>query len=198
MSILLTGFEPFAGDTVNPSAELVTRLAGEFAAEVLPVEFAAIKTAIPALLMTHQPSAVVCLGLSNSASGLTLERIAVNLADARIADNSGSQPVDEPVLSGGPVAYFTTLPVKRMLSAILTAGVPGELSMSAGSYVCNAAMYHFLHAAAALPEDLRPRCGFIHVPQEETLDLDAQERGLRAALACVLDTELHYPSGSLD
>lgn len=196
--MLLTGFEPFAGESRNPSAELAGRLADVARTAVLPVEFAPLRERLAGLMEETRPSAVVCLGLSGTASGLTFERVAVNLVDARIPDNAGAQPVDEPVVAGGPTGYITTLPVKAMLRAARVAGVPGELSLSAGSYACNALMYLALHAAAALPEGSRPRCGFIHVPSEQRLSLDAQERGLRAALGALYATEEHYPAGSLD
>ena len=100
--ILVTGFEPFGGDDVNPSAELVARLRGEVATAVLPVEFEALRELVPALLAEHHPSHVVCLGLSGRATGLTLERVALNLADARIPDNAGHQPIDQSIVPDGP------------------------------------------------------------------------------------------------
>ena len=194
---LVIGFEPFGGSDRNPSAELITRIEGEAITVVLPVEFDAVRKLVPDLLVEHGPTHVVCLGLSGRASGLTLERIAVNLIDARIPDNAGDQPVDRPVIPGGPAARFSTLPVKAMLRAVQATGVPGELSLSAGSYVCNALLYHVLHAAAVFPRNTRPRCGFIHVPSEDILDLDSQERGLRAALSHLEVTETHFADGAL-
>jgi len=198
VKILVTGFEPFGGSDHNPSEELITRVEGEFATVVLPVEFGTVRRLVPALLAEHTPTHVVCLGLSGRASGLNVERVAVNLIDARIPDNAGAQPVDRPVVPGGPAARFATLPVKAMLRAVHATGVPGELSLSAGSYVCNALFYLVLHEAAALPRDSRPRCGFIHVPPEETLDLDSQERGLRAVLNHLDAPEAHFADGALD
>lgn len=197
MTVLVTGFDPFAGASANPSAELAGRLSDIAVTAVLPVEFGLLGRLLGDLLEEARPSAVVCLGLSEASRGLTFERVAVNLVDARIADNAGVQPVDEQVVPGGPAGYFTTLPVKAMVRAAHAAGVPGELSLSAGSYACNALMYLALHAAAMLPERSRPRCGFVHVPSEPTLSLDAQERGLRAALRVVHADEEHYPAGSL-
>lgn len=195
--MLVTGFEPFAGASVNPSSELARRLSDIAVTAALPVEFGPLERLLGDLLEEVRPSAVVCLGLSQGCRGLTFERVAVNLVDARISDNAGVQPVDQPVVAGGPTGYFTTLPVKAMASAVRAAGIPAELSLSAGSYACNALMYLALHAAAALPERSRPRCGFVHVPSEPTLSLDAQERGLRAALRVVHAHEEHYPAGSL-
>jgi len=194
---LVTGFEPFGGSDRNPSAELITRLVGEVITVVLPVEFDAVRKLVPNLLAEHRPTHVVCLGLSGCATGLTLERVAINLIDARIPDNAGEQPVDRPVVPGAPAARFSTLPVKAMLRAVQATGIPGELSLSAGSYVCNALFYHVLHAAAAFPRDIRPRCGFIHVPSEDAVDLDSQERGLRAAMAHLDVSEIHFADGEL-
>ena len=197
MKTLVTGFEPFGGSDRNPSAELITRIEGEAVTAVLPVEFDALRKLVLDLLAEHRPTHVVCLGLSGRASGLTLERVAINLIDARIPDNAGDQPVDRPVIPGGPAARFSTLPVKTMLRAVQATGVPGELSLSAGSYVCNALFYHVLHVAAAFPQNTRPRCGFIHVPSEDILDLDSQERGLRASLSHLEVTETHFADGAL-
>lgn len=194
---LVTGFEPFGGSDRNPSAELTARLGAEAATAVLPVEFGALRQLVPELLAEHNPTHVVCLGLSGRATGLTLERVAVNLIDARIPDNTGERPVDLPVVPGGPAARFVTLPVKAMLRAVQASGVPGELSLSAGSYACNALLYLMLHEAAALPQEPRPRCGFIHVPPEDVLDLDSQERGLRAALGHLDVPEIHFADGEL-
>ena len=129
--------------------------------------------------------------------GLLVERVGLNLVDARIPDNAGVQPVDEPVVPGGPAAYLVSLPVKAMLAGIREAQVPAELSLSAGTYVCNALLYQVLHQAHQLPPDQRPRCGFIHLPPAATVSLDRQERGLRAALARVDSAEPGLPGGFL-
>ena len=196
--ILVTGFEPFGGDDVNPSAELVARLRGEVATAVLPVEFEALRELVPALLAEHHPSHVVCLGLSGRATGLTLERVALNLADARIPDNAGHQPIDQSIVPDGPAARFVTLPVKAMFKSLLETSIPAELSLSAGSYVCNTLLYLMLHEADRILAQRRPRCGFIHVPPVGVLGLDAQERGLRAALRQVGAPEMHVAEGALD
>ena len=137
----MTGFEPFGGSDRNPSAELTARLGADAVTAVLPVEFEALRKLVPELLAEHQPTHVVCLGLLGRATGLTLERVAVNLIDARIPDNAGERPVDLPVVPDGPAARFVTLPVKAMLRAVQETGVPGELSLSAGSYACNECHY---------------------------------------------------------
>ncbi len=198
VTILLTGFEPFAGAASNPSEELVRRFSSETATEVLPVEFEALGRRVPELLARHRPRHVVCLGLSAGATGLTFERVGINLIDARIPDNSGAQPVDVPVVDSGPAAHFTSLPVKAMMRAVRKVGVPADSSLSAGSYACNALLYLMLHHSSLELAGSRFRAGFIHLPPVEVLSLDAQERGLRAALARVDDQEMHYSEGALD
>ena len=195
MRLLVTGFELFGGAASNPSADLVGRLAGEVATAVLPVELEPLPGLVAELLARHQPSHVVCLGLSARAGGLLVERVGLNLVDARIPDNAGRQPVDQPVVPGGPAAYFSTLPVKAVRAAVRGVNVPAELSLSAGTYVCNALLYQVLHHAAQQPEP--PRCGFIHVPPTSVLPLDQQDRGVRAALASVDAAELTTAAGSL-
>ena len=197
MKTLVTGFEPFGGFNRNPSAELITRLEGDAITVVLPVEFEAVRKLIPDLLAEHCPTHVVCLGLSGCATGLTLERVAINLIDARIPDNAGDQPVDRPVIPGAPAARFSTLPVKAMLRAVQATGIPGELSLSAGSYVCNALLYHVLHASAAFTRDIRPICGFIHVPSEDAAALASLDRGHRAAMPQLDISVFHFANGGL-
>ncbi len=196
MSILITGFEPFAGATINPAAELAGRLAADYVTAILPVDFQALTPRLAELLSQHRPTAVVSLGLSATATALTYERVAINLIDAAIPDNRGAQPVDVQVVAAGPSAHFTTLPVKAMAQATRQAGVSAELSLSAGSYACNAVMYLSLDLTSSWSPP--PRCGFIHVPPLSVMDLDTQERGLRAGLAQIEATEVHHPGGALD
>ncbi|MBQ0943942.1 pyroglutamyl-peptidase I [Ideonella sp. 4Y16] len=195
--LLLTGFEPFAGDTLNPSWELARRLDGErfgawtVRARCLPCRF----DTAPAVLgqaLADEPAAVVCLGLAGSRAALSVERVAVNLVDARIPDNDGVRPTDQPVVAGAPSAYFSRLPVKAMVHAARQTGVPAELSLSAGSFVCNQIFYTLLHALQHRPSI---PAGFVHVPRlpdmpggdgpGRPLPLDDQWRGLRAMLAAV-------------
>jgi pyroglutamyl-peptidase len=166
-TVLLTGFEPFAGDRANPSGEAVRLVADRWdgpellVTDVLPVAFGAAADRMRALIARHEPDVVVATGLAGGRSAVTPERVAINLADARIPDNSGSQPIDEPVVAGGPDARFATLPVKAIAAAIVGAGIPSAVSYSAGTFVCNDVMY------VALDEASRRdgmRAGFIHVP----------------------------------
>lgn len=169
-TLLLTGFDPFGGDRVNPSLQIAQALHGQHIAGLqvvaacLPTVFA---TALPVLeqaIARWQPSLIVCLGQAGGRTALGLERIGINLQDARIPDNAGAQPIDTPVVPGGPAAYFATLPVKAMRQAVLRAGVPCELSFTAGSFVCNHVLYGLLHHLAQQPPAGRARGGFVHVP----------------------------------
>lgn len=168
-TLLLTGFEPFAGDTVNPSGDAVRAVAERWTGsdrlitEVLPVTFDGAIARMAALLDEHRPDVVLATGLAGGRTAVTPERIAVNLADARIPDNVGHRPQDAAVVEGGPAAYFATLPVKAISAALGAAGIPSTLSHTAGTFVCNATMYAALHAT----EGTATRAGFIHLPWAE-------------------------------
>lgn len=166
-AVLLTGFEPFGGDAVNPSGEAVRLVAERWpgpetlVTAVLPVEFAAAAERLRELIAAHTPDLVIATGLAGNRSAVTPERIAVNLLDARIPDNGGFQPIDEPSVAGAPAAYFSTLPVKAMAAAIADAGVAASVSHSAGTFVCNHVMFVALDEAARRSGT---RAGFVHVP----------------------------------
>jgi pyroglutamyl-peptidase len=162
--VLLTGFAPFGGELVNPSWQAVSLLATrrEVAAVELPCAFAESLPALRAAIEGHRPELVVCVGQAGGRPDVTPERVAVNLVDARIPDNAGDQPIDLPVIPGGPVGYFTTLPVKACVAAIRDAGVPASVSQTAGSFVCNQVFYGLMHLLAT--EFPGVRGGFVHVP----------------------------------
>lgn len=168
--VLLTGFDPFGGETLNPSWLAVRQLAGRqiadhrIVAAQLPTVFGASLDALRALLAEHDPSLVICVGQAGGRGALSLERIAINVDDARIPDNAGEQPVDRPVVPAGPAGYFTKLPIKSMLLALLRAGIAAEVSQTAGTFVCNHVFYGLLHELASRPELRDVRGGFIHVP----------------------------------
>lgn len=174
--VLLTGFEPFAGDASNPSWEAVSALDGarvggrRIIAKCLPVTFVGAPRALTARLSEHQPALVLCTGLDASRSAVYLERVAVNLADASMADNDGFRPVDIPLWKSGPAAYFATAPLKAMRRGLQKLGCPTDISYSAGTYVCNATFYRLMRALKRRPD---ARGGFIHVPQPR---LEAIER----------------------
>jgi pyroglutamyl-peptidase len=167
-TIVLTGFDPFGGDTVNPSTAIAQALHGQriaghaVVAAQLPTAFGAAQEGLRALVQQHQPALVLCLGQAGGRAALSIERVAINLVDARIPDNQGQQPVDAPVLAQGPAAYFATVPVKAMLQAVRACGLPGEVSLSAGSFVCNAVFYGLMHHLAQTHPGVRG--GFVHVP----------------------------------
>lgn len=197
MRILVTGFAPFAGGTWNPSWEAVRllpdRIAGaELVKRELPVVFGAAGEALTGAIEQERPERVLCVGLAGGRTGLAVERVALNLRDASVPDNAGNQPVDVPVFPDGPAAYFATLPVKAMVREICAAGVSAALSYTAGTYVCNDALYTLLYRAEHSYPSLRG--GFLHVPyaaeQEEaqrypSLPLAELVRGLTAALTAI-------------
>jgi pyroglutamyl-peptidase len=165
--VLLTGFEAFDGATSNPSREAVALLHGKqiegrrIIGACLPVSFKRGPQELRKLLRKYDPAMVLCVGLAASRSHLSLERVAVNLADARIADNDGEQPLDAPIVKHAPAAYFSSVPVKAMVSRLRGRGFKAEVSYSAGTYVCNAVFYALMHALRRRPG----ACGgFIHVP----------------------------------
>jgi pyroglutamyl-peptidase len=171
-TVLLTGFEPFGGASFNPSAEIAQRLHGQDLADhrvigaVLPCVFGKATVQLQRLIESHRPAVVICLGLAAGRVAITPERIAINLADARIADNAGQQPVDQPVVRGGPAAYWSRLPVKAIAAVLRAHGIPAEVSQSAGTFVCNHVFYALMHHLARNPS--RRKGGFIHVPEVAT------------------------------
>src|ERR1700726_2373393 len=167
MQALVTGFEPFGGDPVNPAGEALRRLpprlgALALATRLLPTAFGRALDALENAVMASAPDMVLCVGLAGGRAALSLERVAINIDDARIADNSGRQPIDLPVVVGGPDAYFATLPIKAAVAALRDAGLPAIVSNSAGTFLCNHVFYGLMHLAATGAG--RFRGGFLHVP----------------------------------
>lgn len=168
--VLLTGFDPFNGARINPSWQAVRALHGKqvlshrLVAAQLPTEFGAALNRLDALLARWQPELVVCVGQAGGRDALSLERVAINLIDAPIADNAGDRPVDMPVVLGGPAAYFSTLPVKAASAALQRAGLAAEVSHTAGTFVCNQVFYGLMHRLATRAELAHVRGGFVHVP----------------------------------
>ena len=173
MKVLVTGFEPFAGASLNPSGEIVKRLSGEnFVTAVLPVTYEGAAAELMRLVREHQPSAVVCLGQAEGRSTISFERVAINLDDASLADNDGVTRVDQPIDPSGPDAYFTTLPVRELVDAVKETEVPASLSLSAGTFVCNHIFYELQKALAGTGV----RSGFVHVPlmDEQAADFEGK------------------------
>jgi pyroglutamyl-peptidase len=175
MNILLTGFEAFGGESINPAWEVVQRLQGEriaghaIHARQLPCAFGASIQELEKQIAELRPAIVLALGQASGRTGLELERIAINVDDARIPDNTGRQPIDEPVIAGGPAAYFSGLPIKAIVQALRAAGLPAGVSQSAGTFVCNHLFYGMMHLAAnqdVTKATRHPgmRCGFMHIP----------------------------------
>ena len=210
-TVLLTGFAPFDGDAVNPSWQAARALHGRriaghrVTARELPVAFGDSLKALRAAILETRPAVVVCVGLAASRRAISLERIAVNLDDARIPDNAGRKPIDVPVVRAGPAAYFSTLPVKAIRAAIEATGMPAEVSQSAGTYVCNHVFYGLMHALRRRP---RVRAGFVHVPPavaagaagSEGLPLAAIVDALRITIATTLSTgeDVRVSAGAID
>jgi pyroglutamyl-peptidase len=211
--ILLTGFEPFGGESVNPSWQIARALDGETVAGArvhalcLPTAFGAALDALRAGLARHGPTLVLALGQAGGRTELSIERVAINVDDARIPDNAGAQPVDTPIVPDGPAAYFSTLPIKAIVAALRAQGVPAAVSQTAGTFVCNHVFYGLQHALAGTAV----RSGFVHVPYlpaqvherpgTPCLPLGTMIEGVRIALrtaATHTGADLRAADGALD
>lgn len=166
---LLTGFEPFGGESENPSWQAIKWLLDRHADVVgveLPCVYAAAAERLTEAVASYQPDVVICVGQAGGRAAVTPERIAVNLDDSEAPDNAGEVRHEQVIVPGGPAAYFSGLPVREIVAAIAAAGIPAETSRSAGGYVCNHAFYRLMHLIAT--ERPRMRGGFIHVPYADT------------------------------
>lgn len=204
--ILLTGFEPFDGAARNPSADAVQAVAAgydgphDLRVATLPVAFAASARLLRALVTQHSPDAVIATGLAGGSPRIAVERIGVNLMDARIPDNDGAQPIDAPSETDGPAARFATLPVKRLVQVLTADGLPAQLSLSAGSYVCNHVLYT---ALGAVPRGVP--AGFVHLPWSTGtapagaphLSEEELARAVRLVVDHALDAEVQESGGSI-
>ena len=208
--VLITGFDAFGGDALNPSWLVAQALHGRqiaghrVVAAQLPTVFGASARELAGLLARHRPALVVCTGLAAGRAGLSLERVAININDARIADNANAQPVDTPVVPGGPAAYFSTLPIKAMLATLQQAGVAAEVSQTAGTFVCNHVFYALMHLLATRRALRTTRGGFIHVPAlpdqaAVSMQMEDMVRGLQLALRCALTQtqDLRHGAGAI-
>ncbi|MGS0754539.1 pyroglutamyl-peptidase I [Roseateles sp. GG27B] len=210
--ILLTGFEPFGGESINPSWELARALDGHaigeatVAARLMPCVFGSALHELHRALAQTRPVLVLALGQAGGRSELSLERVAINLDDARIPDNAGAQPIDEPVLAGGPTAYFTSLPIKAMVAGLRAAGIPASVSQTAGTFVCNHLFYGLQHQL----QGSGVRSGFMHIPLlpeqaasmsgQASMALPVMQAGVRLALELALQhtVDLRQTGGSLN
>ena len=201
MRILITGFEPFGGQSINPSWEVARALDGlpglpaQLRAVQLPCVFAQAASVLTRALDDMQADVVLALGQAQGRSDMSVERVAINVMDARIADNAGEQPIDQPVVAGGPAAYFSTLPIKHLVARMQAAGFPASVSQTAGTFVCNQVFYALQHALAGRGV----RSGFVHLPllPEQaahwpgpplpSMPLGTQVAALTCALRCLCD-----------
>jgi pyroglutamyl-peptidase I len=202
--LLITGFQPFDGESVNPALEVAKGLQGKtingyevIALEIPVVRFEALK-AVQAAIEELQPDAVITIGQAGGRPDITVERVGINIDDFRIPDNKGNQPIDEPVVTGGPVAYWATLPIKKMVANVKAQGIPASVSNSAGTYVCNHLLYGLLHYLTTQGKTAIP-AGFIHIPylpeqmavrsgkdaQVATMSLDTLLKGFEAMIAAL-------------
>lgn len=196
IDVLLSGFAPFDGAATNESWEavreavpaLVARGVDAEAVE-LPVEFGTASERLEEAVRGLRPRLVVAVGLAAGRTAITPERVAINIRDARIPDNAGASPVDEPVVPGAPVGRFSTLPVKAMVAALTADGVPAAVSQTAGTYVCNDVFYALQHLLATDPALEGIRGGFVHVPSADVVDSPAAARALVRMVEVALSTE---------
>jgi len=214
-TVLLTGFEPFGGEALNPSQQVLQALQGwqpapgvQVQTQLLPCVFGAAIEALQAAMLRTQPAIVIALGQAASRDEVTVERIAINVDDARIPDNAGVQPIDRPVVAGAPVAYFASLPIKAIVAALRAEGLPASVSQTAGTFVCNHVFYGLAHAIATRHAGVRG--GFIHLPclPEQTdalagragLPLATLVQAVRIAVQATLDhaVDLHAGGGAID
>lgn len=198
-TILVTGFEPFEGATTNPSWEVARAVDGMSVGDAqvqacqLPCVFGHALTVLDGVLSRlvadqRPPVLVVALGLAGSRTEITPERVAINVDDARIPDNAGHSPIDQPVVARGPVAYFSGLPIKAMVHALRAENLPASVSNSAGTFVCNHVFYGLMHRVATQPALAGTRAGFVHVPPWHALPLTHQIKALGIVLQTALST----------
>ena len=189
--LLITGFDPFGGESINPAWEAVKCLPDKIGKYILckleiPTVFGLGAKTVLDTAGTLRPDVILCIGQAGGRNAVTPERIAVNIRDGRIPDNAGFQPSGEPVAANGPAAYFATVPVREMAAAIQNAGLPGTVSNSAGAFVCNDTLYTLLHHYASTDVQV----GFIHVPYlpeqgQPNLPLADTVRALEAAISAM-------------
>lgn len=196
MKIIVTGFDPFGGEKINPSIECVKALPEIEGVELirleLPTVFKESAKRLNDVIKDVKPEAVLSVGQAGGRAGITMERIAINVDDARIPDNISQQPIDEAIQLDGEAAYFSTLPIKRIVKAIREAGIPAEVSNSAGTFVCNHIMYQALFAATKADKPFK--AGFMHIPfiPEQTTDkpslpLEESTKALQIAIETIRD-----------
>lgn len=209
-TVLLTGFEPFNKETVNPAWEAVRALQGwrgdgyVVQAVQLPCVFGAAIRVLGEAVLRFDPALVIAVGQAGGRVDMSVERVAINVDDAPIPDNAQRQLVDEPIVAGGPAAYFSTLPIKAIVAALRAGGIPASVSQTAGTFVCNHVFYGLMHQTAGM--DLK--AGFIHIPYlpeqaarhpgTASMALAEMVRGLKIAVDVAVNTaaDLQLKGGS--
>ncbi|EQB86969.1 pyroglutamyl-peptidase [Clostridium punense] len=202
MKVLVTGFEPFGGEKINPSLEAVKMLpeiiaGADIIKASIPVVFGKSIEKLDELIEKERPQVVICVGQAGGRFELSVERVAINIDDARIPDNAGNQPVDERIFEDGEAAYFATLPIKAMVEEMRAGSVPSAVSNTAGTYVCNNIMYGLLYLAHKKYPGLKG--GFIHVPfipeqviartNTPYMSLEQISKGLELAVKAAVENE---------
>jgi pyroglutamyl-peptidase len=213
MKVLISGFDPFGGETVNPAMEVVKNLHGrrigniEICACTLPVVQRKSAHVLLRAITETDPHVVIAIGQAADRATISFERIAINIDDFRIPDNEGNQPLDVAVLEGGPAAYWSTLPLKSMLKNLLEHGIPANISNSAGTFVCNHVFYMLMHTLTQ--EGNSRRGGFIHIPYlpeqacrkqgAPSMSLETVTRGLELAVetAVLTATDSKFSAGTI-
>lgn len=213
MKVLITGFDPFGGETVNPAYEAVKMLPDVIAgAEVIKLEIPTVYTksgeAVEKAIEEHNPDVVLCVGQAGGRSSITIEKVAINLAEARIKDNAGNQPMDSALHEDGENAYFTNLPCKAVVKELRDNHIPAHISYTAGTFVCNDVMYHVLYLIDKKYPTIRG--GFIHVPYalEQVVDkpqgtaamsLETISQGLLLAIKAIVENQedIQYTGGTI-
>jgi pyroglutamyl-peptidase len=192
-TVLLTGFEPFGTATSNPSGEIVKQISGDnIVTAILPVAYTQSAQQLLDLITQHNPDVVICLGQAEGRTSITPEKVAINLDDARLADNEGVVRNDVKIIDGGPDAYFSTLPLNTMVDAVKVQGIPAAVSLSAGAFLCN----HVFYIAQNKFAGTKVRSGFVHVPLMDsqapefpglpTMPLDQMVTAVKIMLSTVL------------
>ncbi|MCL1787248.1 MAG: pyroglutamyl-peptidase I [Defluviitaleaceae bacterium] len=192
--ILVTGFDPFGGEHINPAWEAVKLLPGQIDGVVvvtyqIPTVFGKSIDVLLAAIEKESPDAVICVGQAGGRPNITVERVAINCDDAPLDDNEGGRPADCPVVAGAPAAYFSTLPIKAMVVEMLAAGIPAAVSNTAGTFVCNHLMYGALHHAATQRPHMKT--GFVHIPylpQQTVSSPSMSVDNVVAGLMCMVKT----------
>ncbi|WP_341284818.1 pyroglutamyl-peptidase I [Priestia megaterium] len=200
-TVLLTGFEPFEGESINPSLEAVKALHGvavedyHIIAKPLPTVFGESIAKLHTFIEEISPSIVICVGQAGGREGITVERVAINVDDARIPDNIGQQPIDRSIIENGPAAYFSTLPIKAAVENLRQAGIPSSVSQTAGTFVCN----HVFYGLMNMIQNCSIKGGFVHIPYlpeqavnhsgKASMSLDLIVRGLLSIVKTTIVTE---------